>query len=134
MAMSWITATVSGHTKKMTTNAIFLVGYSLGQILCTQFWKVQYRPRNLVPWGITLMSYLCVIIFTLALRYHFVQENKRRDALRKQAEETGIGLAQFDEFAWLETKDEEGKIMRIRVEKSLLDLTDKENLAYRYVL
>ena len=33
MAMSWITATVSGHTKKMTTNAIFLVGYSLGSLV-----------------------------------------------------------------------------------------------------
>lgn len=134
MAMSWITATVSGHTKKMTTNAIFLVGYSLGQILCTQFWKQQYRPRNLVPWGITLMSYLMVIICALALRWLFVRENKRRDELRRQAEETGVGLSQFDDFAWFETKGEDGKITRIRVEKSLLDVTDKENLAFRYVL
>lgn len=39
----------------MTTNAIFLVGYCIGQMLCTQFWKTQYRPRNIVPWSIQLV-------------------------------------------------------------------------------
>lgn len=72
--LSWVTSTVAGHTKvsyvcissklqylvihkKTTTNGIFLVGYALGQILCTQFWKQQYRPLDSVPWGIALVSF-----------------------------------------------------------------------------
>ncbi|KAH8113932.1 MFS general substrate transporter [Phellopilus nigrolimitatus] len=136
MVMSWVTSTVSGHTKKTTTTAIFLVGYSLGQILCTQFWKDQYKPINRVPWGITLMSHLCSIVCVLVLRWHFVRENARRDVLREQAEAAGNRhiLAMFDEFAMVEMTDKEGCVIRKRVDKMFLDLTDTENLAFRYVL
>ena len=41
----------------MTTNAIFLVGYCVGQMLCTQFWKEKYRPRNIVPWWIQMVRF-----------------------------------------------------------------------------
>ncbi|KAI5121702.1 hypothetical protein M0805_002095 [Coniferiporia weirii] len=134
MTMSWVTSTVSGHTKKTTTTAIFLVGYALGQILCTQFWRDEYRPRNLVPWGITLMSHLCAILCTLALRSLFVRENARRDALRAEAEASGKSLAAFENFAFVETTDKDGNVIQSRVDKTFLDLTDKENLAFRYVL
>ncbi|THH12134.1 hypothetical protein EW145_g185 [Phellinidium pouzarii] len=134
MTMSWVTSTVSGHTKKTTTTAIFLVGYALGQILCTQFWLEKYRPINRVPWGITLMSHLCAILCALALRWVFVRENARRDLLQAEAEKTGKNLSAFEEFAYVETTDKDGNTIQTRVSKAYLDLTDKENLAFRYVL
>jgi hypothetical protein len=62
-------------SQRLATNAIFMVGYALGmmmgfrgshlrplidilypgQILCTQFWKQRYKPRNYVPWSINLV-------------------------------------------------------------------------------
>lgn len=61
--------------QKMAVNAIFLVGTPWvgyrstvqpsrarvyhcypGQMLCSQFWKEKYRPRNTVPWIIQLVS------------------------------------------------------------------------------
>ena len=45
----------SWSLQKVTTNAIFLIGYALGQTLCSQFWKLRYRPHNTVPWAITLV-------------------------------------------------------------------------------
>lgn len=43
-------------SKKLAVNAALLIGYSLGQTLCTQFWRAQYKPRNYVPYGIILVG------------------------------------------------------------------------------
>ncbi|KAI5118501.1 hypothetical protein M0805_004001 [Coniferiporia weirii] len=134
MMMSWVTSAISGHTKKTTTSAIFLIGTSLGQVLCTQFWREEYRPRNLVPWGITLMSHLATIPCTLTLRWLLGRENARREQLRAIAERTGVGKEDFEGFAYVDIRDAEGRPINTRVEKTFLDLTDKENLAFRYVL
>ncbi|KAJ3554235.1 hypothetical protein NM688_g3211 [Phlebia brevispora] len=134
ITMSWISSNTSGHTKKLTTTAIYLVGYSLGQTLCSQFWLDKYKPKNHVPFGIILMSHLASILCTVALWYSFVRENKRRDALRAEALQTGIGLAAHEQTAIVDTIDVEGKGIRKRVDKMYLDLTDSENLAFRYIL
>ncbi|EJD36466.1 MFS general substrate transporter [Auricularia subglabra TFB-10046 SS5] len=120
--VTWVASTCAGHTKRLTTNTIFLIGYAVGQILCTQFWRVRYRPRNLVPWGLCLASYAGDFILILAIRTLFDRENKRRDALQRERREE-------EEFGWVEVNGE-----RKRVHKSLLDLTDCENLSFRYVL
>jgi len=134
MLMSVITSNISGHTKKVTTNAIFLIGYALGQVLCSQFWKLQYRPRNLVPWGLELMTFCMASIWLLIIRFLYARENKRRDALYAEAQATGKGLSDFSDFAYVDTVDENGEVIRTKVEKAMLDITDSENLAFRYVL
>jgi len=128
MVLAWVTSTTSGHTKRMATNAIVLVGYALGQILSTQFWKEQYKPRNYLPWAINLVSYFGGIVIALIIRMYLIRENKRRDAAR-----TASGSAP-DEFGYVERVDDEGKVYQQKVEKSLLDLTDKENPDFRYCL
>ena len=55
------------ESQKMTVNGIYLVGYALGQIVSTQFWKVKYRPRNTVPWAILLVCRRRFIHSTLRL-------------------------------------------------------------------
>ncbi|KUI67325.1 putative transporter PB1C11.03 [Cytospora mali] len=126
MVVGWVTVTTSGHTKKLTVNAIFVVGYALGQTLCTQFWRAAYKPRNYVPWGIIMGSYVGDYILLFAIRYVMVRENKRRDALQD-----GIGK---DESAFVDRLDASGHSVRQRVDKSMLDMTDRENLAFRYAL
>lgn len=42
------------------------MGWALGQLVCTQYWKNQYAPRFLVPWGICLVC-LSVLMFTCPL-------------------------------------------------------------------
>lgn len=39
-----------------------------------------------------------------------------------------------DEFGHVEIADEDGKTVQLKVEKALLDYTDKENLSFRYSL
>jgi len=112
----------------MTTNAVFLVGYALGQALGSQFWKVQYRPRNTVPWIIQLLTYSFDILMILVLRFHFDRENKRRDKLKLESGK------EYEEFGYVERVGEGGVIEKLKMPLELLDVTDKENPAFRYVL
>lgn len=122
----WVAVTTSGHTKKLAVNAIFLVGYALGQTLCTQFWRAEYKPRNYVPWGIVMGSYVGDYILLFAIRHVMSQENKKRDAFQ---EEVG-----GNDIAFVDRLDASGHIVRQRVDKAMLDMTDRENLAFRYAL
>ncbi|EPQ52227.1 MFS general substrate transporter [Gloeophyllum trabeum ATCC 11539] len=134
MILVWVTATVSGHTKKLATNSIVLIGYALGQILCTQFWKDRYAPRYIVPWAITLATHFTDIAIVLAIRYVLVAENRRRDRLLVEAQAAGNVPPEMQDFGYVVKTDEKGYAVKVKVDKSLLDLTDKENLAFRYVL
>ena len=122
------------YPQKTTTTAIFLVGYSLGQILSTQFWKAKYAPAYHLPFGLILMGNLVSIVCALVLRFLLARENKRREAMRDEALRSGVGKEKFEEYAEVETTDAEGRRIKQRVDKTFLDMTDKENLAFRYVL
>lgn len=111
-----------------------MIGFALGNALGPQFWLDKYKPSNRIPWALTLMAALVSIFSTVALEFLFSRENKRRDALKAQALRSGVGLSAFDEYAFVESRDDEGKTTRRKVDKMYLDLTDGENLAFRYVL
>ena len=111
---------------------MFLIGYALGQILCTQFWKQAYKPRNYVPWGITIGSYVFDVILIITLRLYLQRENARRD--RALAATTIEGAAdekgpvhrhnKYEEnFGYVEKVAADGAVVRQKVEKGLLDLT-----------
>ncbi|KAK7981292.1 MFS general substrate transporter [Apiospora saccharicola] len=126
MVVSWVAVTTSGHTKALAVNAIFLVGYALGQTLCTQFWRAQYKPRNYVPYSIFLASYAGDYVLLFVLRYLLNKENKRRDAL--------LGPTAHEDYGYVEMVDSDGRGTRQKVAKAMLDLTDGQNLAFRYAL
>ncbi|KAG8872181.1 hypothetical protein FRB98_000226 [Tulasnella sp. 332] len=128
MVVSLCTIIYSGHTKKMTANGLFFFGYAVGQMLNSQFWKIQYRPRNTVPWVIILVSLVVNCLCVLALRIHLVAENKRRDA-----EKIASGK-EYDDFGYVEKTDADGKVHKVKVPIQYLDITDKENRAFRYAL
>ncbi|KAG9022432.1 hypothetical protein FS837_006358 [Tulasnella sp. UAMH 9824] len=128
MMLSLCAISFSGHTKKMTVNAIFLIGYCVGQMLCTQFWKEKYRPRNRVPWTIQLCTYVADIIIILVTRWYLVRENKRRDA------EKAASGKEYEEFGYIEHTREDGSIQKIKVPIQFMDITDWENKSFRYAL
>jgi hypothetical protein len=65
------------------------------------------------------------LLFTI--RYTLATENKRRDSLKAAGQEQ-------DEYGFVDQVDEKGTHTRQRVDKALLDITDRENLAFRYPL
>ena len=79
---------------------------------------------------IYVLSAVVSILCTLALRFLFSVENKRRDHLNALSP----GSPEFEEYSLVETIDRDGKVVRRQVDKMFLDMSDKENLAFRYVL
>jgi MFS transporter, ACS family, allantoate permease len=133
--------------KKMTVNAVFLAGYCIGQILAPQFWKSKYAPRYRVPWAIVLVcpisyfhryayifSYVLQVAFCLdailivIIRIYLDRENKRRDAAKVHEGK------EYDEYGYVERTKPDGTVEKLKVPIALLDITDKENPAFRYVL
>ena len=70
-----------------------------------------------MPWSICLASYVCDWILILALRIYLQRENKRRDAIQAASGKPD------DEFGYVERTDADGKVIRQKVEKALLDIT-----------
>lgn len=146
MSLSWVTSTVSGHTKKIVMNAIWLLGYSVGQMVSPQPWKDIYKPRNIVPWSILMAAWAAQVVIVIVFTWYLKRENHKRDTRAAQLraehppvdEKAGIDihpdLEPYEEYSWVDVPDSGGGLRRERVEKRFLDLTDRENLSFRYVL
>ena len=81
-----------------------------------------------MPWGVILgVASVFPAILILYIRYYLDKENKRRDALVASGKEIqGTGV--------VESTDGEGHLVDHVVDNNQLDLTDRENLTFRYVL
>jgi hypothetical protein len=70
----------------------------------------------------------------LALRWYLNRRNRLRDAAAAVAT-TEEEKEKYGEYGWLEITDPKtGTTNKVRVEKRFLDMTDFENLNFRYVL
>ena len=98
LSLSWVSATTAGHTKRITTNAIMLIAYCVGNATAPFMWQAKYSPRyvslgrilrvgltcwthrNHVPWTIIGICYVICPILLLTIRFILARENKKRDA------------------------------------------------------
>jgi len=125
LSLSWLSSVTAGHTKKVTTNAIMLCAYCIGNATAPFMWQEKYKPRNHVPWTIIGICYGCCMILLLLIRFHLVRQNKLRDAAPSSDEYSDV---------YIERINDDGSIDEIKVEKEFLDLTDFQNRDFRYVL
>ncbi|KAJ9637381.1 hypothetical protein H2204_004805 [Knufia peltigerae] len=104
---SWITANHAGHTKKIAMNAIVLMSFCVGNIIGPETFQARDAPQY-IPAKLTIVVVLAVGIgLTVALDLLYALENRKRDRQEPQQ------LPQDFEF---------------------LDLTDRENRNFRYLL
>ncbi|KAG2417581.1 hypothetical protein HFD88_008800 [Aspergillus terreus] len=117
LILSILTANTAGHTKKVVTNAMIFLGVCAGNIAGPFFYKESQAPQY--PLGIwsMIVSHFVEIALVLALRVALAMENRRRDSLQ------GIGPDGAGEEARQWEMDR----------TAFSDLTDKENLNFRYV-
>jgi len=125
IAIAWVSQTTAGHTKRVTTNAIILSGSCIGNAAGPFMWKAKYKPRNHVPWIIIGVCDVACVSLLFAIRVLLSRENKRRDA---------EPLDDTYENVFLTKIDQDGKRVEMKVSKEFLDLTDKQNRDFRYVL
>ncbi|BGP48685.1 hypothetical protein JCM10450v2_004561 [Rhodotorula kratochvilovae] len=109
VVLSLISSNVSGSTKKTTVQALFFIFYAVGNLIGPQTFRQQDAPRY-SPALATATAVICFGIVDLALIWFLnVRENRRKE---KITSDPGYVPKQNQEF---------------------LDLTDRENPAFRYV-
>jgi len=125
ISLSWLTSVTSGHTKRITTNAIMLIAYCVGNSVGPFMWQAKYKPRNRLPWIIIGICYVCCMALLLLIRFILSRENQLRD--RETPDETYDNV-----YVVKGTVDD--KEVEVKVYKEFLDLTDRQNRDFRYVL
>ncbi|KAI5362649.1 putative major facilitator superfamily, MFS transporter superfamily [Septoria linicola] len=122
VVMIWAAKCSAGHTKKPS----IIVGYGLGNILSPQLFQPQYRPRYIPTWAV-ILGVACVFPMSLVLylRWYLQSENSRRDKLQERGLVSEVGVVEHSS---------DGSVSEEIVDARQLDLTDRQNLAFRYLL
>ncbi|KAH9884054.1 putative MFS allantoate transporter [Xylariomycetidae sp. FL2044] len=113
MILSLQTANTSGHTKKVVTNAVLFLGYCIGNIIGPFFYLSDQAPSYALGIWSMIVSHLLEVCVILLFWVLLSRENRRRDEMQA-ALEGGLEGRDLDSTAFA-------------------DLTDRENLNFRYI-
>lgn len=103
--LAWVGNVTAGHTKRVTTNAIVMVGYAVGNAVGPQYWQSRYNPRNRVPWAILAACWAASLLILLATRFYLAAENRKRDSEPRDAT--------YDDVYVVDEKGEEKKVDKV---------------------
>lgn len=109
--LSYISSNVAGSTKKIVSHWFFAVGYSAGNIIGPQTFRSEQAPGYIGAKISMLVGFIVGTLCFITIYLLDERENKRRDKLREENGPSYANLPEDYEFA---------------------DLTDKENLEFRY--
>lgn len=112
-ALSCFASNTAGHTKKITTNAIFLIGYCVGNLVGPQTFIAAQAPSYN---GGKIAFVVCdgvSLALIAAIYYNYWRCNKQKDRDLAEMKDTHLDELENIEFA---------------------DMTDKENPHFRYRL
>lgn len=129
ISFAWASSSSAGYTKKLTRNAIFMISYGISNIISPQLW-VTGGPRYYGSWiASIIVSFVLTPIILLAIRFLLAKRNKeRRIWIAEQAEKGNRGEG------YIERRNLDGEVVKVKVDVSLLDLTDLENKFFLYPL
>ncbi|BDD60290.1 hypothetical protein MAP00_005429 [Monascus purpureus] len=129
-ALGWTTSSTSGHTKKLTRNVIFMAGYGIANIIAPQIWVAKDAPRYYPAWIVQIViSWVGTPVILLIIRFILSRRNKeRRQWIAEQAAQGKYGVG------YVEETTEDGQVVKVEVDISLLDMTDLENKYFIYPL
>jgi hypothetical protein len=122
LMFSWTSTTCSGYSKRLTRNAMIMIGYGIANLISPQLWQERDGPRYTPAWIVQIVLSFCIAPL-LALVIWFILK-KRNDVRKRLIEEEGVAKG----FVTDETEGE------IEVDIANLDLTDLENDKFIYPL
>lgn len=129
MALSLCQATAAGYTKRLTRTVMFMIAYGIGNIISPQMWQAKYSPRYRVPWIIQIIfAWFLSPLVLLLIRYILNKRNKIRLEILEKGENDDL------DYGYIDSVNEEGKVVSKKVDVSMLDLTDLENIRFIYPL
>ncbi|KAM3075002.1 hypothetical protein ACMFMF_005686 [Clarireedia jacksonii] len=127
LSLSVLTANVAGHTKKVLTNAALFVGFCVGNISGPFFYKTSQAPRYRLGIWSMIVAHLAQVILILGLRWLLKRENEMRDAMIRVVNGVEDGNAECG------SNDLEERRRMDLDRTAFADLTDRENLNFRYI-
>lgn len=116
--LSLTASNVKGNTKRSVVSCMFFIGYCAGCIASPQLWTVKPRYFNGVVTAIVTWCLLFVVV--IAYRVVCQKDNARRDRVMAERGES------------LDRDRGEGSVVLDRNGLPKTDLTDKEDLHFRY--
>ncbi|OOQ88733.1 putative 2-ketogluconate transporter [Penicillium brasilianum] len=112
LTLSMISRNIAGQTKKSTVIAANFIAWATGNAIGPQIFLTHDAPRYFTAFSIHLGCYTLLELVLLYLRFHLKRQNDKKDQL---ASAEGFGTEEAVNFEGFE------------------DLTDRENLRFRYV-
>lgn len=106
--LSSVASNVTGHTKKVTVNAIFLIGYCVGNLIGPQTFIESQAPNYAGAKVAMVVGGAVSLILVVVIWIELIISNRRKEAHMSEYQEYG-----HTEFA---------------------DLTDRENPFFRYII
>ncbi|KAK7422180.1 hypothetical protein QQZ08_009648 [Neonectria magnoliae] len=130
IALGWATSSSAGYTKKLTRNVMFMIGYSVANLISPQIWVPRDAPRYYGAW---ISQIVISWIGTPAILFWIQFILKKRNASRRA---WASGLSEEEkrdhQLGEVEQRDESGALVRRKVDIAMLDLTDLENPFFIY--
>ncbi|GKT91556.1 cysteine transporter [Colletotrichum tofieldiae] len=128
IALGWTTSTAAGYTKKLTRNVMFMLGYSVGNLVSPQIWVSSNGPRYYGAWSSMItVSWVGTPLILWVIRFILSRRNAERL-------EYIAGLSDDEREGWVEQVDENGEVVKVKVNIAVLDLTDLQNKQFIYPL
>ncbi|RSL43831.1 hypothetical protein CEP53_011517 [Fusarium sp. AF-6] len=128
IALGWTNSSAAGYTKKLTRNVMFMIGYSAGNLVSPQIWVPSAKPRYYGAWAsMIVVSWFGTPVILWVIHFILARRNKvRKERLAELSDQDGSG--------YVEQLDENGQMVKVKVEVAMLDLTDLENENFIYPL
>ncbi|ODM16178.1 hypothetical protein SI65_08177 [Aspergillus cristatus] len=115
MSLTMISSNIAGSTKKQITGAVVFTGYCVGNIIGPQTFKDSEAPGYHSAYVAMLVGYAVKLAAITGLYVYMYLDNKKRDR--------GASVEVYG-------KD----VIKDGIEKGMMDQTELENRAFRYVL
>ncbi|KAK2757399.1 transporter PB1C11.03 [Colletotrichum kahawae] len=126
IALGWTTSTAAGYTKKLTRNVMFMLGYSVGNLVSPQIWIPSNAPRFYGAWvSMITVSWVGTPVILWIIRFILARRNAER-------REYIASLSDDEREGYVEQVDENGEVIRVKVDIAVLDLTDLQNKQFIY--
>lgn len=109
--LSYISSNVAGSTKKILSHWFFAIGYAAANAVAPFTFRANEAPEYTTAKVLMLVAFIVGVLCFLSIYFLDIYENKRRDKLKETLGDGYANLPEGYEFA---------------------DLTDKENLEFRY--
>lgn len=123
LMFSWTSTSCSGYTKKLTRNAMVMIGYGVANIISPQLWREKDAPRFIPAWIVQIVcSFFAAPMLAVIIWFILRRRNNQRIQMMDSSSESFMGIV----------KEADGE--EVEVNLAALDLTDLENDKFIYPL